>query len=259
MNTDDDEQSNDDLVSFSNKVLDLKKNCVSLSMNVTGSSHQWVNLDRFQNHDEYVFSLELVSFVDRMLELVYKPYLRKIVILSCCRRTFSFLKDLVAVLDIQFIVDYHVTQSIKSHRYLFNIKNSIRTMCNWLLTCGKCFSKIRSASTSMMNIQWPTTNSKRSQVYQKSNSTIWSIKYRIQTFVIQAIDRFEQRLPFFSVNFGSDYRIICWQFYFNYRTNEQWPDQLKAPDEYLWLISYRTMLALVMLVEMKLFISTRRQ
>lgn len=40
MNTDDNEQSNDDLASYSNNVLDLKRACVSLSMNVTISSHQ---------------------------------------------------------------------------------------------------------------------------------------------------------------------------------------------------------------------------
>lgn len=40
MDTDDDDRSNDSLVSYSNKVLDLKKQCISLSMNISGSSHQ---------------------------------------------------------------------------------------------------------------------------------------------------------------------------------------------------------------------------
>lgn len=40
MDTDGDEQLSDGLVSYSNKVLDLKKEHVTLSMNVTVSSHQ---------------------------------------------------------------------------------------------------------------------------------------------------------------------------------------------------------------------------
>ena len=35
-----DDRLNDTLVSYSNKALDLRKECVSLSMNITSSSHQ---------------------------------------------------------------------------------------------------------------------------------------------------------------------------------------------------------------------------
>lgn len=40
MDTGNDDHSDDTLVSYSNKILDLKRECVSLSMNITGSSHQ---------------------------------------------------------------------------------------------------------------------------------------------------------------------------------------------------------------------------
>ena len=35
-----DDRSNDTVVSYSNKALDSGRECVSLSMNITGSSHQ---------------------------------------------------------------------------------------------------------------------------------------------------------------------------------------------------------------------------
>ena len=40
MDSGDDDRSDDTLVSYSNKVLDMKRERVSLSMNITGSSHQ---------------------------------------------------------------------------------------------------------------------------------------------------------------------------------------------------------------------------
>lgn len=82
MDTDGDEQTDDKMVSFSNKILDLKNERVSLSMNVSVSSHGSVNSDHCQHHDEYFFSLEFVAFVESKLILACRKFHQKIVIRS---------------------------------------------------------------------------------------------------------------------------------------------------------------------------------